>query len=74
MATAERIERGYLGSLLRLTLFAPGIVESILDGHAPAEVTLPRLLEPFALEWDCQPVLGADESGRGMRLNVAAPA
>ena len=32
MAAAEQIERGYLGSLLRLTLLAPDIVEAILDG------------------------------------------
>lgn len=28
MAAAEKIERGYLGSLLRLTLLAPNIVEA----------------------------------------------
>ena len=33
MAAGERIERGYLGSLLRLTLLAPDIVEAILDGR-----------------------------------------
>ena len=33
MAAAERVERGYLGSLLRLTLLAPDIVEGILDGR-----------------------------------------
>ena len=44
MALAERIERGYLGSLLRLTLLAPGIVESILDGRQPGCVSLSRLL------------------------------
>lgn len=30
MAAAEKIERGYLGTLLRLTLLAPDIVEAIL--------------------------------------------
>jgi hypothetical protein len=33
MAEAERIERGYLGNLLRLTLLAPDIVRAILDGQ-----------------------------------------
>jgi hypothetical protein len=47
MATAERIERGYLGSLLRLTLLAPDIVEAILDGQASSLLGLPQLLEPF---------------------------
>ncbi len=37
MAAAEKIERGYLGSLLRLTLLAPPIVEAILAGRPPPE-------------------------------------
>jgi hypothetical protein len=51
MAAAERIERGYLGTLLRLTLLAPDIAEAILDGRQAERLGLPRLLEPFALEW-----------------------
>ncbi|WP_376094330.1 hypothetical protein ACE7GA_00915 [Roseomonas sp. CCTCC AB2023176] len=51
MARAERIERGYLGSLLRLTLLAPVIVEVILDGRQAEELNLPRLLKPFPIEW-----------------------
>jgi hypothetical protein len=51
MAKAEGIERGYLGSLLRLTLLAPEMVEAILDGQQPARVTLPGLMEPFPVEW-----------------------
>lgn len=33
MAAAERIDRGYLGRVLQLTLLAPDIVEAILDGR-----------------------------------------
>jgi hypothetical protein len=51
MAAAERIERGYLGSLLRLTLLAPDIVEAILDGRQPEGMTLPALMEGGAVEW-----------------------
>ncbi|MBX6745287.1 MAG: hypothetical protein IRY87_24905 [Acetobacteraceae bacterium] len=51
MAAAERIERGYLGSLLRLTLLAPDIVEAILDGRQGQATTLPRLLKPVAAGW-----------------------
>ena len=51
MAAAERVERGYLGSLLRLTLIAPDIMEAILDGRQPEELTLPRLMESLPLEW-----------------------
>ncbi len=51
MAKAERIERGYLGSLLRLTLLAPDLVEVMLDGRQPADMTLPRLLAPLPAGW-----------------------
>jgi hypothetical protein len=54
MAAAERIERGYNGNLLRLTLLAPDIVEVILDGRQPAGIALPELMEPFPLEWTAQ--------------------
>jgi hypothetical protein len=51
MATAEKIERGYLGTLLRLTLLAPELVEAILNGRQPEGVTLPRLLEEVPVAW-----------------------
>ncbi len=51
MAQAERIERGYLGTLLRLTLLAPDVVEALLDGRQPDGVELPSLMARFPLEW-----------------------
>jgi hypothetical protein len=51
MAAAERIERGYLGSLLRLTLLAPDIVKAILDGRHADGLGLPRLMDPFPACW-----------------------
>src|SRR5215217_5717093 len=51
MAGAEKIERGYLGSLLRLTLLAPDIVEAILDGREPDGLRMPRLMQPFSTTW-----------------------
>jgi hypothetical protein len=54
MAAAEKLDRGYLGRLLQLTLLAPDIVEAIVDGRQAEGVTLPRLLEPFAVEWEGQ--------------------
>jgi hypothetical protein len=54
MAAAEKIERGYLGSLLRLTLLAPNNVEAILEGCQAETATLPRFLEPFPAEWTAQ--------------------
>ena len=50
MAAAERIERGYLCSLPRLTLLAPDIVELILDGRQADDVTLPGLMKSFTVE------------------------
>ncbi|WPB83743.1 hypothetical protein [Sediminicoccus rosea] len=54
MAAAEKVERGYLGSLLRLTLLAPDIVELVLDGKAPPSIALPKLIEPIPEAWACQ--------------------
>ncbi len=54
MAAAEKVERGYLGTLLRLTLLAPDIVEAILDGRQPPELGLPGLLAPLPVEWGRQ--------------------
>jgi hypothetical protein len=51
MAKAEGVERGYVGSLLRLTLLPPAMVEAILAGRQPEGVTLPKMMEPFPVEW-----------------------
>jgi hypothetical protein len=51
MAAGERIERGYLGTRLRLTLLAPHIVDAILDGQQPEALSLPRLLALFSSIW-----------------------
>jgi hypothetical protein len=58
MAAGERIERGYLGTLLRLTLLAPDIVEAILDGRQPPGLGLPKLLSGVAECWSEQRVPG----------------
>ncbi len=55
MSAEERIERGYLGTLLRLTLLAPDLVEAILDGRQPADLGLPRLLGAVPADWSGQP-------------------
>jgi hypothetical protein len=56
MAEGEKIERGYLGTLLRLTLLAPDIIEALLDGRQPTELALPALLKPFPADWARQRV------------------
>jgi hypothetical protein len=54
IAAAEKINASYVGRVLRLTLLAPDIVEVILDGRQPAEMTLAALMQPFAVGWDAQ--------------------
>ena len=54
LAAAEKIDRSYLGAVLRLTLLAPDIVETILDGRQPPGLGLPKLMEPFVFEWSRQ--------------------
>ena len=54
MAAAEKVDRGSLGTVLRLALLAPDIVEAILDGRQPEGMTLPAPIEPFPAEWDQQ--------------------
>ena len=52
MARAERINPSYLARVLRLTLLAPEIVESILDGrHDPERIALGRLMKLFSAVW-----------------------
>ena len=85
MAAAERIDRGYVGRLLQLTLLAPDIVEAILDGRQPGELGLPRLMEQVPADWSEQrqallntapapehawPPLDGDD-GRGPRASPA---
>ena len=54
IAAAEKINASYVGRILRLTLLAPDIVEAILDGRQPAELTLAVLMKPFPVGWDKQ--------------------
>ena len=48
------INESYVGRVLRLTLLAPDIVEAILGGRQPMEMTLAVLMRPFAVEWSQQ--------------------
>ena len=38
ISAVEKIDRGYVGSVLRLTLLAPDIIEAVLDGLQLAEL------------------------------------
>ena len=54
IAAMEKINSSYVGRLLRMTLLAPDIVEAILDGRQPVEMTLARLMRPVPVVWTCQ--------------------
>jgi hypothetical protein len=51
IAVAEKINETYVGLVLRLTLLAPDVVEAIMVGRQPAEITLARLMRRFPVGW-----------------------
>jgi hypothetical protein len=51
LAAAEKINASYVSRVLRLTLLAPDIVESILDGRQLEQVGLDLLFRPFPVDW-----------------------
>ena len=54
LAAAEKINSSYVSRLLRLTLLAPDIVEAILDGRQPSEMTLLELMKGVPTIWEGQ--------------------
>jgi len=54
LAEGEGIAPSYMTRVMRMTLLAPEIVEAIVNGRQGPEMTLARLLEPFASIWTQQ--------------------
>ena len=54
IAAAEKINTSYVSRILRMTLLAPDIIEMIVDGRQPVELTLVKLVKPFPMEWKGQ--------------------
>jgi hypothetical protein len=54
IAKAETINESYVGRVLRLTLLAPDIVELILAGKPPMQMTLAVLMRRFSVLWTAQ--------------------
>ena len=50
MAAAEKIERGYLGKVLQLTL-----LPEVVEGRQRAEVSLPALIADTPMHWYSHP-------------------
>ena len=51
LADAEQLADRYIGNLLRLTLLAPDIIESILDGRLPRGIGLAEFMKPWPALW-----------------------
>ena len=51
IAEAENINPSYVSRVLRMTLLAPEIVETILAGKQPEGLTMARAMQPFPWEW-----------------------
>jgi hypothetical protein len=54
LAEAEGVTRSFVNRLLRLTLFAPDIVEAILGGRQPKAMQLEDLTRVVLTRWDEQ--------------------
>ena len=54
LAESINIDRAYIGRLLNLTLLAPDIIASILDGSEPSGLSLERLTRNTPLSWEKQ--------------------
>lgn len=59
LARTKGLAPSYVSGILRLTLLAPEIVESILDGRQPVALQLDDLLTGFPLEWEGQRRVGS---------------
>jgi hypothetical protein len=54
LSEEEKINASYLSRILRLTLLAPDIIQSILDGQQPRTISLANLMKPFPNTWHKQ--------------------
>jgi len=56
LAKREGIAAPYLTRVFRLAFLAPDVIEAILEGRQPTDVTLQSLRGQFPDEWACQRV------------------
>jgi hypothetical protein len=61
LAAAEKINPSYVCRIMRLTLLAPDLVASILEGRQIAGVTMVSLMKPLPAAWDDQEALLANQ-------------
>lgn len=51
IARSEKISASFVSRYHRLVLLAPDIVDAILDGRQPAQLTMKDLLDAFSVLW-----------------------
>ena len=51
LAVALKLDRSYVGRILRLALLAPDIIEAILRGIEPSGLSLARLTKELPMLW-----------------------
>ena len=51
IARAEAINESYVARLLRLTLLAPDLIETIVQGRQSTQITLATLMRTFPIAW-----------------------
>jgi site-specific DNA recombinase len=52
IATAEKLPRTYVGSVIRFSLLAPDITEATLEGTQPIDLNLDRLINlSLPIDW-----------------------
>jgi hypothetical protein len=54
LAKSENVNQSYACRILRLTLLAPTIVTTILDGRNSHHLMLKRVMKPLPVQWDKQ--------------------
>ncbi|MDE3037379.1 MAG: hypothetical protein KGJ21_02815 [Pseudomonadota bacterium] len=54
LAIKLKMNESYAGRIVRLTLLAPDIIETLLSGRQPKYLTLRDLSKPFPLDWNEQ--------------------
>ena len=54
LARREKVNRGYMGRVLRLMLLAPDLVELISEGRQGPQVNLTQFLNSVEVGWEAQ--------------------
>lgn len=62
LAEKEGIALTYMARLMRLSLLSPELVDAVIDGRQPSNMTLANLMDPFPTNWKEQHALWHDQN------------